>query len=429
MRVTKKVLLPEWWTRLKCYLDSCYKERQFATNVNHFANLVFRTGSYMSVDFPKVMLLIESSRSSGRELLHGIVNYVRLQGPWSFYWEPRGMGQPAPAGDWRPDGIILRDSERLDEILAYQVPTVVVGHSKEQVPGMVNIITDSDRISRIAAEHLLACGLTHFAFCGFGNRPWSRARLGAFADQLRKEGYEMLSYESDERPPGLNGWQQESAMLAAWLISLPKPVGIMGCNDDRAQQVIEACKLAGLQVPEEVAVIGADNDELVCDLADPPLSSVAINFERAGYEAATVLARLMRGEQLEQPRIDVHPTHVVERRSTNMTAVEDAQVARALQYIRSHSREPMQVDDVVRAAGVSRRVLEKRFRRVLRRSVLEEIRRARIAEITRLLVDTDASVLYIAVNTGFTGIEHIARYFRASVGMSPSEYRRSYGRV
>ncbi len=382
----------------------------------------------MAVNFPRVMLLVESSRSSGRGLLHGIVNYVRLHHPWSFYWEPRGMGQPAPVSDWRPDGIILRDSERLDEMLAYRVPTVVVGHSKEQVPGVVNIITDSDRIGRMAAENLLACGLKHFAFCGFGNRPWSRARLEAFTEQLRKDNYAVLEFESDEKS-GLNGWQEELTRLAAWLISLPKPVGIMGCNDDRAQQVIEACKLAGVRVPEQAAVIGADNDELVCDLADPPLSSVAINFERAGYEAAAVLARLMNGERLLQPRIDVHPTFVVERRSTSMTAVDDTQLATALQFIRSHSRRPLQVDDVVRAAGLSRRVLEKRFRRVLRRSVLEEIRRVRIAEISRLLVDTDASILFIALNTGFTGIEHIARYFRAAVGLSPSEYRRSYGRV
>lgn len=382
----------------------------------------------MAPNFPRVMLLVESSRSSGRELLHGIVDFVRVHGPWSFYWEPRGMGQATPAGHWRPDGIILRDSERLEKMLTYGVPTVVVGHSKEQVPGVVNIITDSNRIGRIAAEHLLACGLTHFAFCGFRNRPWSRARFAAFTDRLRKDGYEVTPFESDERM-GLNGWQDELASLAGWLTDLPKPVGIMGCNDDRAQQVIEACKLTGFRVPEEVAVIGADNDELVCDLADPPLSSVAINFERAGYEAAAVLARLMNGESLKQTRIDAHPTRVVERRSTNMTAVEDAQLARALEFIRGHSREPLQVDDVVRAAGVSRRVLEKRFRRVLRRSVLEEIRRVRIAEITRLLVDTDASVLYIAVNTGFAGIEHIARYFRASVGMSPSEYRRYYGKL
>lgn len=382
----------------------------------------------MTEKFPRVMLLVESSRSSGRELLHGIVNYARLQGPWSFYWEPRGMGQGAPAGDWRPDGIILRDSERLEEMLAYRVPTVVVGHSKEQVPGVVNIITDSDRIGCMAAEHLLSCGLTSFAFCGFGNRPWSRARLQAFSDRIFREGFTASRFESDERP-GLNGWQDELARLADWLESLRKPVGVMGCNDDRAQQVIEACKMAGLRVPEEVAVIGADNDELVCDLADPPLSSVAINFERAGYEAAAVLVRLMGGGILNQPRIYVHPTYVVERRSTSMTAVEDPQLARALQYIRQHARESIQVDEVVHAAGVSRRVLEKRFRKVLRRSVLQEIKRVRIAEITRLLVDTDASVLYIAVNTGFTGIEHIARYFRAEVGMSPSEYRRSYGRV
>ena len=197
------------------------------------------------------------------------------------------MGQGAPAGDWRPDGIILRDSERLEEMLAYGVPTVVVGHSKEQVPGVVNIITDSDRIGWMAAEHLAwlrTDASSPFADSATGPGPGRRLQR-VFGPAVPGRS-SLRSRSRATKDPGLNGWQEELAGLADWLEGLPKPVGVMGCNDDRAHQVIEACKLAGLRVPEEVAVIGADNDELVCDLADPPLTSVAINFERAGYEAA-----------------------------------------------------------------------------------------------------------------------------------------------
>jgi LacI family transcriptional regulator len=376
---------------------------------------------------PKVILLIESSRASGRSLLRGVANYARHHGPWAFYWEPRGLEKVWPRlKRLAADGIILRDVEKVDDVIRCGLPAIVVGHRKDAVAGVANVMTDSPRIGTMAADHLLDCGFRHFAYCGFGGISWSDIRGRHFANRVVAAGFSIHFYRPRRRAAVRSG-EGEEPFMAAWLQSLPKPLGLMACNDDRGQHVIEACKLAGLRVPDEVAVIGADNDELVCELSDPPMSSVAVNFERAGYESAELLARLMAGRRAASRAIVVRPTHVIARQSTNILAIEDAHVAKALRFIRLHGREAIQVGDAVTASGLSRRVLEKRFRKLLGRSVLSEIRRVRVAQICRLLAETNLSVSQIADSLGYTSIEHIARYFRSEVKMSPLAYRRQHG--
>jgi LacI family transcriptional regulator len=216
--------------------------------------------------------------------------------------------------------------------------------------------------------------------------------------------------------------------LADWLSKLPLPLGVMACNDDCAVQVIEACKFAGLAVPDSVGVVGVDNDEVVCGLTDPPLTSVALNFERAGYEAAEALEDLMSRGRAVQNRILAVASHVVARRSTDFVAVDEPYLIKALHYIRDHARTTVSVDDVTMATGLSRRALEKRFRRILGRSIFGEIRRVRTDQIARLLVETDMSITAIADLLGFPDVHHVARYFRAAKGLSPGSYRRKYAR-
>jgi LacI family transcriptional regulator len=377
---------------------------------------------------PRVVLLIESSRSSGRSLLRGIADYARHHGPWAFYWEPGGLENAWPhLRTLDADGIILRDTERLEEVLRRGLPAVVAGHSKHEGPGLANVITDSEAIGAMAAEHLLGRGFRHFAYCGYEGLPWSVQRGGSFRRAIAAAGFATHFHTGPAaaQPPG---WQGGRRDLADWLRALPRPLGLMACNDDCGEQVIEACKIAGLHVPHEVAIIGADNDELVCDLSDPPMSSVALNFERAGYESAQALDRLMHGRAVGELRIVVPATHVVTRQSTDMEAVDDASLARALRFIRDHAREVIAVPDVARAAGLSRRVLEKRFRRVLRRSTLREIRRVRVNQICRMLVETNQTVARIALALGYSSAEHVARYFRQEKRMTPLTYRRRYGR-
>lgn len=242
---------------------------------------------------PKVILLIESSHEAGRALLRGIAHYAHDNGPWSFCWEPYGQ-EPTR---WRlralaADGIILHDVESASRVLAQGLPTVLVGHPYHEMADMANVVIDAETICDIAAEHLLRCGFKHFAFIGYLATPWSLSRQTAFVRRIQRAGFAVQA--RSVQPWRSDGaWRKERKAIAGWMRLLPKPVGLLACNDDLGQETIEACGTAGLRVPEDVAVLGVDNDQVICGLSDPPMSSVAINFERAGYEAAQVLARLM----------------------------------------------------------------------------------------------------------------------------------------
>jgi LacI family transcriptional regulator len=323
------------------------------------------------------------------------------------------------------DGIILRDTDKLSEVRAFGIPAVVVGYSRKEIPGLINVVTDSARIGLMAAEHLLQCGFKRFAYCSYSHNPWAGLRGKAFTERIHAAGFEVSHYATP--PPSRINWPKEHRLMASWLRSLPKPVGLMACNDDCGVQVVEACKLAGLPVPDAVGVIGADNDELVCGLADPAMSSVAVNFERSGYESAQALDRLMKRDRGVPSKIIVQATHIMPRRSTDVVAVEDAPVAKALRFIRDHTRGPVMVDEVAKAVGFSRRVLERRFRQELNSSVLAEIRRVRTDQIARLLVETHLPVNDIAESLGFPDVQHFARYFRAGKQISPLAYRRQFG--
>jgi len=375
---------------------------------------------------PTVVLSVESSRASGRSLLHGISQYERSHGPWAFYWEPGGFENVARRlKSIDADGIILRDVEGVDAVLRYRIPAIVVGHSQREVRGFTNVITDSRTTASLAAEHLIDCGFRWFAFVGYDNNPWSDERREQFVAFVEKASFRTHLYSAPAELPR----SEDQAALVDWLKTLPVPIGIMGCNDDRAQNVSEACKIAGLHVPEDVGIIGADNDELVCDLSHPPLSSVAINFERAGFESARALHEMMLNPRRSRTRnIVVEATHVVPRQSTDILFIEDMAVSRAVRFIRQNARHHITVPDVAKAAGLSRRVLEKRFRAVVGRSVLAEVRRVRVEQISRMLIETNHSISEIAFATGFPGVEHFARYFRQEKRMTPLTYRKTYGR-
>ena len=311
-------------------------------------------------------------------------------------------------------------------MLARRLPAIVFGYHGESYRGLATVVADSVMVGQLAAEHLLDCGFQHFAFYGLEDAFWSDQRSVSFQRHIAAAGFPSLTYLSSARAAG-RPWKDEHQRLIVWLKSLPKPVGLMACNDDLGQQVIEACKSAGLAVPDDVAILGADNDELVCELSDPPLSSVVINFEQAGYESARLLDRLMRGQRVTQEMILARSSHVVARQSTDIINVSDPAVARSLRFVREHAREAIQVADAVRASGLSRRVLEKRFRALLGRSILSEIRRVRVGQICRMLTETNHPISEIALALGYTSIEHIARYFRSEKKLTPLAYRKQFG--
>ena len=385
---------------------------------------------------PKVILLIENSRGFGRELLRGIAKYSRLHGPWTFYRMPAFYRDPGGRirkkemhrlKNWGATGIIMREVENNEELIGLGLPTIISTYVHEKIPNTCEIYVENVNIGKMAAEHLLGLGFKQFAFCGFNDFFWSQERQEGFTKRIKQAGFETHIYKQP-KSKAKRLWDNEQVILADWLKSLPKPIGLMACIDERSQDVIEACKTAGIHVPEEIAIIGGDNDDLICDLANPPLSSVAISGVRAGYQAAELLDRLMFGK--EEPtgqKIFVEPTHVEARQSTDILAIDDRDVAVAVRFIRQHSREPIQVADIAEAAAIGRRSLEKRFRKVLGRSLHDEIRRVRVEQVAKMLVETNLSVSQIADSFGYSSVNNIARYFRREKGISLFAYRKLYG--
>ena len=375
---------------------------------------------------PNVVLLIETSREFGRGLLHGIARYTKLHGPWRCFRQAGGLDSALPQWkEWSVDGAIMRDVIKTRPAYLRDIPTVYVQHDREDYYPYPRIITDYQAIGTLGAEYLLDRGFESFAYCGLPGFAWSKGRGEHFCARVTKAGFTAHLYPV----PLIHShpaWRTERYRIAEWLRSIPRPIGLMCCNDDRALQVVEACAIVGLDIPDDVAILGVDNDALICELSDSPISSIALNTEIAGFEAAQLLEELMSGRvRMEGQTILVTATHVVTRQSTDILAVKDEDVRTAIHFIRNQVHHSLTVDDVVAATMVSRRVLEKKFRATLRRSIHREIRRVRVQYIQRLLVGTDMSIAEIAVKTGFDGIEHIARYFRKETGMSLRDYRKT----
>jgi len=376
----------------------------------------------------KVILLIETSRGYGRGLLTGIAEYCRLHGPWSFYREPGGLDLTLPPRfNWDADGIIMRDSAKARSLLSLGLPIIVVLHEYPPMKETTCILTDDTAIGKMAARHFLEKGFFNFAYCGIDRMHWSRNRCQSFQESIRQAAFKVHVYKQPRNKLG-RSWKNEQIILANWLRDLPKPVGLLACNDDRAQYIIEACKNADIRIPDQVAILGVDNDTLICNLANPTFSSIALNTKRAGYEAAEILDRRMNREERKfEEAIIVHPTHIAARQSTDFLAVADHEVALAIRFIKDHARKVIQVNDVVESSSLSRRVLEKRFRRVLNYSILDMIKTTHTEQVIKLLVETNISVFQIAKTLGHPAFKHFARSFRQVTGMTPLAYRKKYG--
>ncbi len=383
---------------------------------------------------PKIILLIPSAREYDRGVLRGIVEYAHIHGPWTFYEEPPAYLNPPGQKQrlvrmkgWRADGLIALQ-EREEEIRNLRLPSVVMV-STHHLPGnRCQLLTDNAGVGNMAADHLRGLGLRQFAYCGLDGMEWAAERCTHFCRNLAANGFEVEVYKP-RHPRSGESWYTEEARLGDWLAALPKPAGLMACNDDRARMIAEVCRTRRIRVPDDIAILGVDNDDHVCNRATPPLSSVAMATERAGYETAALLDSLMARKLAGGRTILVRPTHVVTRQSTDLIAISDPAVVRAVRFIRDNRTTVIGVKNVAAASGVSRRVLQDRFRRATGRTVLESIHRARIESICRLLAETNLPMSEIASTIGYDEDAHIARFFSRRTGMTPGQYRRKYRKL
>ncbi len=371
----------------------------------------------------RIVLLLETSRAFGRHLIIGITKYAKLHGPWSFYKEPIDLKSSIPhLTNWNPDGIIMRDTLISKELLKLKKPTILAIHDSKYPKDVPVIKTDSYAIAKMASEHFLEKGLKNFAFCGFDEYDWSEGRKFYFNKFINEAGYKTYNYVS---PKGKKiYWKNEQKHLINWIKSLPKPIGIFACNDDRGQHILEVCKLMNIKIPDDVAVIGVDNDPMVCELGDPPLSSIALNVEAAGFNAAKLMDYMIEKNKLTGENILVSPTHIVQRQSSDIVAVNDSEVAKAIKFIKENAKNKILVEDVVKATCLSRRTLERRFKQIFHKSIYNQIQHIRIELIARLLIETDLSISQITSLFNFTDAEHISRYFKREKGIGLREFRK-----
>lgn len=375
---------------------------------------------------PHVAIIVETFLAPGRDIVRGIAKYVHEHQHWSIQLEPRRLEDSVPQWlrNWEGDGMIVRVQNRriADAVKATKLPAVdVLGAVPDAGTPLVHV--DNEAIAQQAAEHLIERGFRHFGFLGLQGANYSMQRWEAFAATIHAAEHDCSLLEVPQYARMRDSWEAHVDDIAHWVQSLRKPAGVMVCTDQRGPQLLEACRRVDLNVPDEIAVIGVDNDVTLCEVASPTLSSVCPNHTSVGYRAAELLDRMMNGDSLPTQPILQKPLGVIARLSTDVLAVDDPAIAMAVRFIRQHACEGIGVDEVVDRVALSRSVLQRRFRTLLGRSVHEEIVQTRIKRALSLLTDSDLPIGVIAEKAGFKHQEYMGAVFRAKLKRTPASIR------
>lgn len=379
----------------------------------------------------KIILLFDVSEHYGRSLLRGIVRYSKEHGPWLFcrmplyYRETLGMkGIVKFAKEWGAHGIIGQLYNDNGIKTALKAGLCLVGEDfKERFTEIPNITGGYFEAGKMGAEYFLKKGFRNFAFYGYRDIVWSRERLEGYEQYLNDKGF-PVHYFDQQLMPGRGLWYYKPSELSEWLKSLPKPIALMACDDDKAQHITEACNQAGIAIPEEIAVLGVDNDEMTCNLSDTPISSVNLDTEIGGYEAAKLMDLMIHKKIKKHYDVYVMPTHIVTRQSTDITSADDQHIVKALKFIHQGIEEKMNVSQVLKEVPLCRRSFEKRFYDTTGSSVYKYIYHLKIQKFAERLLETEKSVFEIALELGFSMSNNVARQFKQVKGCTPTQYRK-----
>ena len=374
---------------------------------------------------PHVVILLESTYPTHTQILRGILRFTQLHAPWTLDVRTGRAGEPTSfgAGKWKVDGIIANrlPPELSALIRRHRTPTIVMNDIGREVRPIARILCDNAAIARLAAETLAGKGFENFAFVGERSGiHWSVARERVFADEIARRGFPCRVYPTDE-----GGGAEDGRRLQDWLRALPRPTALFAAYDIRARQVLDACHAAGLSVPDDIAILGVDDDEVICETATPALSSIPLSMADAGFRAAELLDRVMSTGRRPRGAADIifTGTHVVARRSTARDAVADALVRRCRALMEANVGRPFNVADLVASLGVSRRTLETRFRAATGRSLNDEITELRIRRAKTMLAKSALPQSAIAAACGFCDASHLNVIFRRHCGAPPSAFR------
>lgn len=379
----------------------------------------------------KVAVLLDAARAYDRDVLKGITHFNKLYDKFTFFfYSPRYIHPENQdkllkrLSDWHPEGIIAREMPGLRSVQAWQVPLIVSPHTALYEEA-VNVWADNEAIGALGAGYFLSKGYKHFGILGFRQFQWSAERETGFTRAARAAGIQPSAFLFDDRTML---WEDLPASLSAWVRAMPKPCAIFSVTDELNIHLLEAAKDAGYAVPDELAMLGVDNDALLCEMTQPTLSSIDQNAMQAGFEVAQGLLTWMETGVRPVANFIHKPKAIVDRQSTSALAIDDEEVRKALTFINTHApAADIGVNDVVEATTHSRRILEKKFKVRLNSSILDEIKKVRIRRIQYLLTESELNVQQIAYEMGFDNPGNITRYFKLATGYNPLEYRKVFG--
>lgn len=382
---------------------------------------------------PHVAVLIESSRAYGRGLLEGVARYVHQRERWSLYYQPRGLDDPVPKwlNGWKGDGILARINDRrmADAVMNTGLPVVDL---RGQLPelGIPYVGPNRREVVRLSYGHFLERGFRQFA-CSLLAReahPGILQSCKFLREMAVAGGHACEVYNPHQEGRKELSWEEEQERFVRWLRELPKPVGLVTFTDDCGYQVLDACRRAGIRVPDEVAVLGCGNDATLCNLTDPPMSSVDLGAARIGYEATAMLARIMHAprHRKKPANLLLSPSVVVTRQSSDVLAVSDRAVADAVHFIRQRACDRVTVDEVLKHVSLSRSVLDLRFKEALGRTPKAEILRVQLEHARRLLVESNLPLDVVAQRSGFSSAKYLGDAFTRVIGVRPGEYRQRF---
>lgn len=380
----------------------------------------------MTVSSIRIGLVLEHSLAFYREILRGVNHFAAQRPHWLFTPIASNVRALRMVQPLRCDGYIAHvfHPDLGNALRRLRRPVINVSGVLPELP-FPRVVADHAEVGRQAARHLLECGLRQLAFVGYRRHHFATERERGFREIAAGAGVPVAAfYQPSQRwedPTGV--WRWNSPLLA-WLQKLPKPAGVLASHDTQGAQIAEYCHQLNLVVPDQVAVVGVDDDDLLCELSRPSLSSVHLPAVRIGYEAAQLLDQWLSGHRPTQRALVLPPMGVIVRQSSNLQAVPDADVAAAVRFIHDHAHEPVRVADVLRVVATARRALERRFRKWLQRSILEEIRRAHVNRAKQLLITTDLPMGQVAQRSGLQNSRHLSIAFRQVVDTTPTAFRR-----
>lgn len=383
----------------------------------------------------KVGLLVESSRSYGRDILRGIAQFAQTRSKWSLLHQEMTIGAHLP--EWMKksniNGVIARvDNRNIKPLRQLGVPFVDV-YCCQSFKDIPQVDTDDRKVVELAFMHFWDRGFRRFAFCGFQHAHYSDVRRSHFRELVTNAGCPLSVYETPGKPNAPLSSVEESGVddmdaISTWLKSLTPPTGLFVCNDIRGQQVLNVCRQLTLNIPDDIAVIGVDDDDAVCPLSDPPLSSVYPDAKKVGFRAAEILDGMMDGKKVDKEIQFISPINVVERLSTQVVAVEDRELARVCRFIRENACDGIDVNDVAKFTSISRRQLERRFRSELNRTPHEEITAAQVSRVKQLLLETEMTLEQISPLAGYSHKESMSTVFKREMGDTPGAFRSNHSK-